>query len=701
MIMNRKLMCGRLMSLGLSKTISSQIIDQTETWVTCSGEEWTVKRLKEIKLIYLHKLAGQVHKSSIWISQKNGIPRGPIRNIFKINPNKLSRILTALSSYTAFVSSTVTESQKKKFFDSMMSSSETGLNAKLRYKGKPFQSKPGPCPTLVEQCCGEKRGPGPFNRTYPERDQAEMFGHAYLSAPVREIIFSHPKLARQVIPLYQMGMWDMWIPDHCRIDSLGVISGLQEPGFKLRAVANPNRVLQAMMEPLKVELGKIVKSLKKDATFDQAKPVPVIQEWLKEGRYVYSVDLSDATNLFPWPLQREFLKELLPHFSEHISVMDACAKGPWFTRLRGSPEIVRFTRGQPLGVGPSFFSFTLTHNMLLQHLCKRLRIEGRFFTLGDDVVIGDKELYQHYRKYLMNLGCVVSDDKTFESKVMAEFAGYTITAERVGKSYKWREISDHSMLEFARTFGKKSFSLLNRRQQAVLRLLGVIPKCLGGLGWSDGETLDNFFESKLGEITLSYFWRDKEFPLVYRNLNADLVSLYRKIVGRTIAVKMSNFESNFLDVGDMPIMGLMAGVRTPEVSSEMDLSGRELAPTSFPDVRVIPLVTPEEWSNLRLCDTVALSKEGYYPVVERSGDPRPTPHSLVEYILSQEGVDIKNLSQVKKWVKGFRSQVVLGDNNSYQHRRDASQKEIGVNQVLPIPLHRRSRRNGKPRGRKL
>ena len=86
---------------------------------------------------------------------------------------------------------------------------------------------------------------------------------------------------------------------------------IQEPGFKLQAVANPGRIYQAALKPLGDALYNLLPSLSWDCTHNQSKPFDVIQDQLHKGLPTFSVDLSDATSHFPLSLQMEALKPYL------------------------------------------------------------------------------------------------------------------------------------------------------------------------------------------------------------------------------------------------------------------------------------------------------------------------------------------------------------------------------------------------------
>lgn len=607
--MNPKTMCSRLMSLGIPKTASHQLVVQIGEWEKHSGVEWTVERLKEVKLLYLHRLEGKPYTPKQWIKLKGGIPSGPLKVLFREKKN-FSKALTALLSYSVYVSATVTPTQRKKFLESMESTDETGLNSRIHPVKPSVHREISRPPTLVEYCTSlKKRGPSEKG-TRPEMEVEQMFLHGAMSNAVRMIVASDEDIFRRVIPT------DIFfqVEPHPRSDvtkhTLGRISAIQEPGYKLRAVANPSRVLQAALEPLKRDLESVLRSFSTDFTFNQEKALPLIQGWLKQRRTVYSVDLSDATNLFPWPLQRELLQEQFTHPESRrlIEIMDQCATGPWHNTLGGDP-VCHFTRGQPLGLGPSFFTFALSHNTLLQGICERRGIEPRFCVLGDDVVIADPHLHRIYRETLRNLGCKVSPSKTFKSKNFAEFAGYVILADRVGKGFKWRMISDHSFASACTNLGKSTMSLLTKEQRAVAAFLGPIPKPLGGFGWSDGRSLDQFFaNSKNDALITALISRNSEVRTVmFRNLNADLLRFISNVssfqTDSLASLLMSDESWRQLTVSDWI-----------QIDPSLLRDGPRFAIGTLDEGRTLPQL------------------QGYYPIVERDGDPRPSVLGILKSI---------------------------------------------------------------------
>lgn len=532
--------CAKLMSLGVPKETASNIIVILDRWVTNNGIEWTIDHLKDMKQVFICNLAHVPCQTKTWVKRRpDGFPAGPILSTFlkgKLSSSrKVSRALTVLSSYSMYIAPQCTEKQLDKFFGSMCSKDKTGLNSRLKHfwtihtKRDPYKELE---PFMAQCVSSGKRAPGDSLRTVPEDQYLKVLQHSIESASVWSVVMKYPEISSKVLPIddynfrvMQNYKHHLYVIDPRLTDNFGVISGIQEPGFKLRAVANPDRVIQAMLEPLKNLVMDHLKTLPTDHTHDQLGAVPKIQNMLRSGQSVHSVDLSDATNLFPLPLQVDLLKKMCPpSYEPFIRLFEEVSSGNWLTKLRGKPEIVNFTRGQPLGLGPSFGTFALAHNVLLTGLCYKLRISpvDNFVVLGDDVVVKGGELNRLYRATLTNLGCKVSESKTLSSHHLAEFAGCVITADLVAKGYKWRDVSDVSFLDMVKNLGPKAQGFLHPWQRDVVKLLRHVPVDLGGLGWSDSLTLEQALELPASRVLLAHICSsDDDKLMLFRDLIPD------------------------------------------------------------------------------------------------------------------------------------------------------------------------------------
>jgi len=482
-------------AFGIPRKVSVPFIKSFLKWIECSGEEWTVSRMKAIKLDFVRLKAGlePVHN---WISFSNGSFKGSIKGLqtwCSFHKKRWSKAIQLLQIYTTCISSSVTPSQERKFLDGVQKenspipeSISTMVRVAAHYLGLNIPYIPLPRPLALEQFSDMRFAPHPNGRTYPERDcvleglsylTQTQFGwsirarySAILDAVMEGIEFEDLRDAPEVIDFP---------------DSVGRIGIIQEPGFKLRAVANPGRVYQQALRPLGESLYRILQTLPWDCTHNQSLPFDIIRNALRNSTMVHSVDLSGATDYFPFDLQLEVLDKIIRQ-KEHINLFRDISRGSW---LYGS-RTIRWTRGQPLGLHPSFASFALTHGLLLFAL-NNFKHENAFFVLGDDVVILDSHLHTRYRQVLNELECPISEPKSISSTKLAEFGGKIITSDSVINQLKWRSVSDDSFLDIVRNIGPKALFLLKPRQRKIARILWEVPDFFGGLGFNpSGKPLD-------------------------------------------------------------------------------------------------------------------------------------------------------------------------------------------------------------------
>jgi hypothetical protein len=541
--MNTRQICVRLRALGIPKQQTGEIISALERWTKCSGPEWTVEHIKQLKLEYISRLSGNPKPAPFWKhNPHDGLPSGVWHWLFKLSGKKAAfKVLNTLMVYSTLEAKEVTKKQREKFFSSMESQDQTGLDSRLKWPG-PSRMTVDPCvnSTVFEVCTSpDKNAPGP--EAYSIR-QDDVFGQMlYFGKSLRcqRLYAKYPSAFAGVIPerLYMAIRDYVTMPYdntpsaqvmdrvHAVQRCVGKIGLIQEPGYKLRAVAVPNGVLQAALQPLKrLVLLDLKLHFPTDCTHNQEEGISAVQNWLKEGKTCFSVDLSDATNLFPRPMQVHLLRQRYgksgDQWNQRINLFDDVSSSEWYCVENSRITIHRFTRGQPLGLGPSFPVFALTHNVLVSGICRNLSKDPKdcFRILGDDIVISDPEVHRRYRKTLDNLGCKVSEPKTLVSSDCAEFAGKVITRDRIISTYKWHKVELRNFLAIAKEYGPWSTSLLTRTQRKMVDLISSIPEDLGGFGWNPkGLSLDERLRSETAQAMLE------------RTLHEDVVVQYRPL----------------------------------------------------------------------------------------------------------------------------------------------------------------------------
>jgi hypothetical protein len=279
----------------------------------------------------------------------------------------------------------------------------------------------------------------------------------------------------------------------------GKIAFIQEAGGKLRSVASPFLAYQHALRHFGKAVYWLASLLPWDCTHDQSKPVHTLMDSLRRGSTVHSVDLSSATDYFPLEVQVAVMKALYGNISD-IGLFETLSRSTWFSPL--GP--IRWNRGQPLGLYPSFAVFTVTHGLLLWYL-NGCRWNKEFFVLGDDVVIVNDDLYKRYIETLEEWNCPYSPDKSISSNQICEFAGKVITSKSVTSQYKWREMSNDNFVDIARQLGQRSRILLSKKQREVFDIIKHCATPLGlGFSYPGSSVID------LEENSISTFGVGKE-----------------------------------------------------------------------------------------------------------------------------------------------------------------------------------------------
>jgi hypothetical protein len=194
---------------------------------------------------------------------------------------------------------------------------------------------------------------------------------------------------------------------------------------KRRAIAAPNKFFQAMMRPCQKALRSVTGKLPRNAQFNQTRFNKEIKSAVDSGS-ASCWDLHQATDWLPLDWFERIANEL-GWFQEDTA---ACRSYHWylaFSRAQWLNETwdndVRWLRGQPLGTWPSFEVLTITHHLLLEALSFWSgRLDSPYAICGDDNVIWDGKVSQHYLQIMKKAGCPLSLHKSF-SGGMVEFAG--------------------------------------------------------------------------------------------------------------------------------------------------------------------------------------------------------------------------------------------------------------------------------------
>jgi hypothetical protein len=514
---------SRLSACGINRSLAVNLVREIERWITSSGEEWTVKRLKAIKLDYLRHLAG-LGPVSTWIRHsKSGKPSGHFGALWKFDKRSVFKCWNALMVYTGISRSNtkikMTEKQYIKFIKALYrpEPSAGALTMGIMLIDNAMFTQNFSRPILVTG--------NPLLGFVPSETKRAPL--SYGSGPeVQGVLDSigtlamRPQFTNRYMEIFSGVLkgiepyWDI-MSQMTTIDAasknkplVGAISWIQDPGYKLRFVANPFRVYQKALEPLSDYLYNLLRSISTDCTFDQDSGVTYAQSMIKSGRVSHCFDLSNATDHLPMALADHILKRLgvpevwrtfstevshgdwnvdsaeLPPLKEGTVLSEGLSSLPHRSYKEGGGiSRLQWKVGQPLGVKTSFAFLALTHNFLLQGICVLLGKPYDFRILGDDLIIFDSEVAHVYQLVMGQLGVPISEEKTLVSKKVGEFAGRIIFPDNILRGYKWGGRGDNSFIDVARNLGPNSLRLFKRRQVRILKILGSIPEPWG-FGWN-------------------------------------------------------------------------------------------------------------------------------------------------------------------------------------------------------------------------
>jgi len=186
---------------------------------------------------------------------------------------------------------------------------------------------------------------------------------------------------------------------------------------KVRVIAILDYWSQTALRPLHTYLfKKVLRKIPQDCTFDQGS----FSSKLSPG-YYSSVDLKDATDRFPISLIQKILEGRFP--KEYCEAWRDIMVGYPFRSPEGYQ--LMYKTGNPLGAYSSWASFALAHHYVLFYCCMELKKDWKrsnYVLLGDDLVIGDRELAEKYKSVLKELDIPYSVAKTHDSSYFFEFA---------------------------------------------------------------------------------------------------------------------------------------------------------------------------------------------------------------------------------------------------------------------------------------
>jgi hypothetical protein len=214
---------------------------------------------------------------------------------------------------------------------------------------------------------------------------------------------------------------------------LGKLRAKEEAAGKVRIFAMVDPITQWILYPLHMAIFSILRLWPMDGTFNQTLPL----KRMEFGKGLYSVDLTAATDRLPMPLQEAMISlltgsaEIAAAWKTLLVERDYSFFQLGYSKWAGR---YRYAIGQPMGALSSWASLAITHHFLVQLAAWRSGfvpaglVYTNYSVLGDDLVIGDKEVYEEYLVILTQLGMPVNLSKSIISHkgTAFEFAKRTV-----------------------------------------------------------------------------------------------------------------------------------------------------------------------------------------------------------------------------------------------------------------------------------
>jgi hypothetical protein len=528
-------LCRGLRASGIPKNVAIQVLNEIIQWYDCSGEQWTVDRIKAIRQWYETCLAGDP-KPPKWVKRsKEGYPLGIWKRVFEL---PVGKALAVLSCGTVFYNTELTKPSKKKFLKGIHGNDtkEIGYGTFCQKLGVrwhshlPTVSFPGyklpkrlapVWPTIFDM-----NGSIPIqdgNSTmHPDGNISEALlalSESWKSCPQVTLDFISDVLERpDVIPINVLGNQEyVWDSHKTHTDIVGRVSRIPEPELKDRWVANTNRIVQVTLDPMKDLIMSLVKSDPSNGIYDQPAGVAWAQTKLRQGRTLAGYDLTSASDLLNVTsclniLENMFSLHKVEGWSDYRTYYEKICKSNWVCKSLG--ETVRWDQGSPMGTGPSIGILGLANDAcgylawlkaVQQGVIDPTEVKASdcFRTIGDDFIC-IQEIGSYYEEAMSLLGGEINHTKTLTSDKVAEFAGRVILPNATFlKKIAYREPSDNSFMEYLSTLGDQAKYYLKPKQRKVANLFREVPGVVVSGPWnhdSFGLQLSERYQWYLEEV---------------------------------------------------------------------------------------------------------------------------------------------------------------------------------------------------------
>jgi len=306
---------------------------------------------------------------------------------------------------------------------------------------------------------------------------------------------------------------------------LGKLSLKYEPAGKVRVFAISDYWTQLVMKLFHQAMFDKLKYHPSDATFDQLGKVEQFMH--KPHDYIASYDLKSATDMIP---QQLYVHVFAAQWGLELAQawMDTMVNREyWFEN-----KSYRYSRGQPMGTLSSWSSLAVIHHYLIFLSAHRVKVNNfnDYLVLGDDVVIGNKQVADSYVKVCSDYGVLIGLPKSFTSNArFFQFASQDILDKTNISPISLREVMSITQREKFSNFSS-GLTALGGKTEFVNRMLRK--------GFIEGNNPISLVRS-----LVSYRdWRIISRSLSKGHLPPRLVNVLLMLLSSPIRVKLNMFS---------------------------------------------------------------------------------------------------------------------------------------------------------------
>jgi len=533
-------LCKGLRACGVRKKESLEIQNTLIKWYDSNGPEWTLKRIKDLRQWYETSLSGNPQPPSWFAHGKDMLPLGIWKRVFEL---PIPKALGVLSCGTILYEKHLSETQKKKFFHGLEGNGcqnwqeFRSLVDRAWREPIPWKHKPKSMPKLHFPTIFDMNGSVPVHNGRSSIQTENKLGRGLKA--LEQSWESIPQVTFQFLD--RMGLLDYMPPavlgnqyqleldkPHC--SCVGRIGIIQEPELKARVVANPNRVTQVTLEPLKEVYMNLVREVPMSCIHDQESGMQWVRRKLAAGVTMAGSDLTSASDLLDLDMCLELIDRVwdlsrIKGYQDFVEYYREVSRANWYFKPTDSE--VSWKQGDPLGTGPSIGILDLANGTagltavqlaIQDGVLPQPSHKGEGFdylrVLGDDICM-DARIAPYYEKVIQSMGGEINHSKTLTSDKVAEFAGRVIVPTNVFlKKIKYNEPSDVSFMDYMSQLGDQAKFFLKPRQRRAYEFFKYVPGYL-----VDGPWLHDSLGEPLGT---RYQWYLTEVEPALRRLEPDL-----------------------------------------------------------------------------------------------------------------------------------------------------------------------------------